>query len=103
MRYLSVIFLAVAVTSCSKHSGAISIVNDSGQQITMICVMDGHSPVELGSLAPKSAVVFGKPAYKEFSLTYVIDGHKRDYSLPDTKIYSGDITLMIGTNCLIDL
>jgi hypothetical protein len=103
MRFFSIIFLAFALMGCSRRSVDVSISNHSSLPVPMIYVCNGHSCQRAGSLAPGASVRVVEPvAGESLSLTYWINGHQREFSIPDAKIHSGFASLTIGTNYLVE-
>jgi len=103
MRFYSIVFLAFALAGCSRRSVDVSISNHSSLPVPMIYVCNGKSCQRVGSLAPGATVRVAEPlAGESLSLTYWTDGHQREFSIPDTMIHSGLVSLTIGTNYLVE-
>ena len=103
MRFFRIIFLAFALTGCSRGSVEVSITNHSSQRVPMIYVCNANSCQRVGSLEPGGTVRVTEPlAGGKLSLTYWTDGHEREFLIPDARIHSGLASLTIGTNYLVE-
>src|ERR1700733_15348600 len=103
MRPFSMICLAFVVAGCSRRSVDVSISNHSSLPVQLIYVCNGHSCQRVGSLGTGATVQVSEPlAGGSLSLTYWINGHQKESSIPDARIHSGLASLGIGTNYLVE-
>jgi hypothetical protein len=95
--------LAFVLAGCSRRSVDVSISNHSSLPVPMIYICNGQSCQRVGSLGTGATVQVSEPlAGGSLLLTYWINGHQKESSIPDAKIQSGRASLAIGTNYLIE-